>query len=393
MIFRRLLLCALLAAGFLPAAFAQTEQEAYLRFPSARMSALGGLHPTLADDLYALFTNPAGFRTAGPQLSFIELGIGVAGPVFDIAGVIVESSGGDAEDLLTSPNVTSLLTGLYAALDVAGPIAFGYVGGGIGFGFFNNTSVAFTSVGTVPTIAAVAREDVIFSGGYAFRIPLSADESRSLDVGAMLKAFVRGEVGVSESILDLLGLVQNPSLDIVLGQPFTVSIGVGLDAGLLLNLGPEWSVAVVGKDLYTPSLRTDYDTLQAFLDSEEPASDPGAGLIPLNLSAGIGWSPALGTNRYATDVSFLLTYNDILDVVTHSATARNPILHVVLGSEVVLLEVLSLRGGFGDGLFAAGLGLDLSIFQLNFSMFGRELSGQPGVRPIYNAILGIEFRI
>ena len=68
-------------------------------------------------------------------------------------------------------------------------------------------------------------------------------------------------------------------------------------------------------------------------------------------------------------------------------------LHVGLGAELVLLDILSFRGGFNQGLFAAGLGMDLTVFQLSFSMFGNELSGEPGVRPIYNILLGLDFRI
>ena len=67
-------------------------------------------------------------------------------------------------------------------------------------------------------------------------------------------------------------------------------------------------------------------------------------------------------------------------------------LHAGLGFELVLLEILFVRGGFFHGLFSAGLGLDLTVFNINVSMFGRELSTEPGLRPVYNLILSLEFR-
>ena len=46
-------------------------------FPSARAAALGGPHVAGADDLGVLFANPAGFRSAGPELSVAEVNVNV----------------------------------------------------------------------------------------------------------------------------------------------------------------------------------------------------------------------------------------------------------------------------------------------------------------------------
>jgi hypothetical protein len=54
--------------------------------------------------------------------------------------------------------------------------------------------------------------------------------------------------------------------------------------------------------------------------------------------------------------------------------------------------VLFRSAGFNEGYFSAGLGLDLTIFRLSLTMFGSELSTEPGLRPVYNLILGLEFR-
>ena len=63
------------------------------------------------------------------------------------------------------------------------------------------------------------------------------------------------------------------------------------------------------------------------------------------------------------------------------------------GGELVLLDVLSVRGGFAQGLFSAGLGLELSRFALDLAVFGAELSPEPGLRPVFNVVLGVRFTL
>ena len=95
---------------------------------------------------------------------------------------------------------------------------------------------------------------------------------------------------------------------------------------------------------------------------------------------------------YLSSPKFMLDYSDIFDFWTHPDTASNPILHVGLGVEVTLLDILALRAGFGDGYFSAGVGIDLSVMQFGLTMYGRELSSQPGLQPNYNLLLSTVFR-
>ena len=60
---------------------------------SARSASIGGVHVALADDLSTVFSNPAGFRAAGPELSLTEITVGLSGPIFDLAGIIAEGVG------------------------------------------------------------------------------------------------------------------------------------------------------------------------------------------------------------------------------------------------------------------------------------------------------------
>ena len=359
---------------------------------SARTSALGGYHAAYTDDLSSLFNNPAGFVTAPSQLSIAEITIGASGPIFDIAGIVMQAVGGsDIAELLGSSQVQSLVQSIYAAANVVGPVYFGYIGKGLGFGFFNSTDVTFTTSGPL-AIKAVMGEQIILSGGYAFRLPFKS-ERHFLDAGVLLKGALRGEVEFERSLLELPALFTGFGLDTVTAEPFRFIAGIGLDVGFKYSFGEVLSFGLVGKNLFTPTLIQSFESLDGFLDNTVAPTQENV-LLPINLSAGFYFSPNLGRlQRIVNDFEIMIDYVDILDFLTHPSSSKNVILHAGLGLQLRLLQILDVRGGFADGLFAAGLGIDLSIFRLHIAMFGSELSTEPGGRPVYNAIVGLEFRL
>lgn len=368
------------------------DGDVVIDLPSARTAGVGGLHATVTDDLSSLFANPAGFISADPQISLAEVTVGMQGPIFDIAGLVIQGLNQDFSELLASETVLDLVSTLYAAADILGPVSFGYLGKGLGFGFFNTTDVVFRSDSPL-TITAIAGEQITLAGGYAFRIPLSKESTHVLDLGVLLKGSLRGEVELTRTLLELPGLFSSIGFDTVTESPFKLISGIGIDAGIRYGLGDMFALGIVGKNLYTPTMTQSYATTNDFLDN---AADPvvSNGLVPIDLTAGVLFSPRLGVlSRYVSDLRLMVDYVDILDFLTHPATARNPILHASLGVELRILEILMIRGGFSQGLFAAGLGLDLTIFGINIAMYGTELSSEPGLRPVYNAQVGIDFRL
>ena len=359
-----------------------------VEFPSARMDAMGGAHVALADDISTLFSNPAGFRQAGPQLSISELTLHLAGPIFSIADLMQRVANGEsATTLLSDPKVSSLLTSLYASAGLNGPISFGYVGNGLGFGFFDSTDVTFETEGTLPTVTTTVNQNLMFIGGYAFAIPLPPSMLSTLDFGVSLKVSAQGSVVSDEAISTLLS---SPNSSLLSGAPFNLFVGMGVDAGVLYTWNKTFSVGIVGRNLYAPVMEDSYPRLTSFGAAAPIVS---YGYTPLNLSAGILFSPRIEIlERYITNLKLMLDYSDILDFATHPDTATNPVLHVGIGAEVVVLQILALRAGFNEGYFSAGLGLNLTYFSLNLTMFGSELSTEPGLHPVYNLLVGLEFR-
>lgn len=370
--------------------WAQADLRDDFRLPSPRAAALGGTHATDAEDISVLFANPAGLVATESQISFSNVGILLSGPVFTLSSVVIEGIDGGFESLLSSDAVISLLGSLYASGQVIGPLYFSYVGEGLGFGVFNATSFEARTVGSTSVRASVA-ERLILHGGYAFDVPLPASWEGDLSVGVLLKGLVKGEAGLDLSILELADVEDVFGDDLLASLPLSIISGIGLDLGVRYSLDERFVVGIAGRDAFSPTVETEYASVNAFLENET-STGVTYGYLPFDLSAGIKWRPRLGRlERVVDDLTFLLDYRDIFDFLIQRGATPNPLLKIGLGAELALLEIMSIRGGFTEGLFGAGLGLDLTVMKLDFAMFGSELSLEPGLRPVFNVILGLTF--
>lgn len=365
----------------------QLPREKPISIPSARTSAIGGTHAALADDFTVLFANPAGFLEVEPVVSVSELTFKLSGPVFDIAGIVLSGE----EDLFNSSEVQSMLRGLYTGFNLTGPLSFGYLGDGLGFGMFSNSNLEFRNDKPLQVTARLT-EEVSLLGGYAFRLPLPERSVHKLDLGILMKGGIRGEVEITKSFLQLEELLSSLAPGGLVHNPFDLVSIIGFDLGIRYEYNDVLAVGLVGRDIFSPTLRSKYTTLQSFLDGGEIPSQEN-GLVPLDLSLGIMYRPPIGgEDQFLSGMKVFLDYRDIIDFWTHPKTAKNPLLHIGLGTELEFLKVLSFRLGFNEGYLTAGLGLDLSVLALNASMFGSELSSEPGMRPVYNLMIGLEFR-
>ena len=299
-----------MTAAFNAIAIEVLDDDIYV--PSARTYAIGGKHAAVTTDLSTIFNNPAGFQKAGPEMSLAELTFRIGGPIFDIAGVVAGGIGGGTEDLLASPEIRNLLQGLYASIDILGPVAFGYIGGGLGFGFFNNSEIEIVHSSPL-TISSTVSEELILCGGYSFRIPLPETSRSSLDLGLLMKGSLKGKVTLEKSFLEFPTLISNIGVDTLLGEPFQFISTIGIDLGALYSFNNILSVGLVGRDVFTPALISTYSTVNAFLENTETPSKTNA-VLPFDLSIGVLYSPRIGKlERIITDLSLMLDYSDIFD--------------------------------------------------------------------------------
>ena len=345
---------------------------------SPTASALGGSHVTMNDGFSTMLSNPASFYSTEPEFSIAEITTGVKGPVFDIANLVISG------DYLSG--MLDLIQGLYAGVDLLGPLSFGYVGEGLGFGIYTSTYSTVAASGPL-SLAANMGTEVTLVGGYAMRFPMPEDHV--LDAGMVLKGSFKGELSFEESALNIM----NISLDTLQTEKFNFITGIGVDFGLRYSYKNMLTVGLVGRDLYSPTIRNVYKNINDFTSGVSPESQL-PGIVPFALDFGVMYSPNLESkNLFISDIKFYLDYTDVLDFLMYPELATNPILHIGIGTQISLLSILDIRAGFYQGLLSAGLGLDLYYFKMNFAMFGSELSTEPGLRPVYNMQLGFEFRI
>jgi hypothetical protein len=376
----------IITALFLPASglFSQGVEDPFLMLNS-RLAALGGYHTAFTEDYMTLFTNPAGTRSVPFDFLASEISIRLKGPIFDITNAMVRISGG--ADPLNDPALNAMLTNLNTGLNLTGPVSLAFVSNGLGLGLFNWDEIELRTLGM--NISTLYRDNLVLAGGYSFRLPLPPDAG-NLDMGFQLKGLARGTASGTHLLLSFLAdLFANPQ-SFILNDPFMLSLGGGLDAGIMYSVGGVFTIGVTGRDLFSATYQMKYPSLNGFFAGTAPVT--GMGLVPTDLSAGIKVTPPLGIiGRVINKIDIYLDYLDILDFVTHPSTSRNWLLHLDSGMEISLLEILHLRAGFGQGLFSGGLGLDLTFLKLSAAMYGTEESRFPSLNPVYNVLVSFEF--
>lgn len=359
-----------------------------VRTLSPKAAALGGMHAAYSSGLDAIFGNPASFANSDAEFFVARLAANLSGPVFDIANAIFS---GNTDPLTMIPGLVDDKGRLFMRADIDGPLAFGYVGKGLGFGLFNRSVVSLDARSLLSGYLDMY-EEIILTGGYAHRFELG---SHYLDLGISAKGFVRMGYSMSGPLTDLttaLGLaISSPEL-LDTSVPFRTVTGLGLDLGILWTAPFGLSVGLVSRDAYSPALVTTYSSFKDF--REDPSSTklegPDGALAPADLSLGLSYRlPFRFLRDLGTSVVIMADYNNFLNLL--EPIPRNAILNMGIGLEATIMEVLSVRLGLNDALPALGFGLDLNAFKFSLAMYGRELGLDPGSRPVYNLLISIDF--
>ena len=330
---------------------------------SAREAALGGNHAAQADDVSTLVSNPAGFRSAGPDLSIGALDLSV----------------------YNGPNGPAGVT--RSTLDVFGPVAIAYVGNGLGFGLFSDGDVNTLTTGTPPAGTSIATENIVLIAGYAFRIPLPDHLRSTLDIGFSVPLFLAMRAAASTDSLGLISSFLAPGRFV---PPITFAAGVSAEFGALYNWNGVFSVGIAARNLAV----TSWKTFATPADYQAGGGSVTTTPFPMDVSFGIRWNPPVKLLIRSVDgFSVEADYNDIFDFIIYPTQARNPLLHFGLGMEVTLLKIVKLRAGFYQLLPSGGIALNLGLFTLDMAVFGRELSTQPWGSPVYGYMAGLRFHV
>jgi len=350
--------------------------------------AAGGTHAARASGIMALFENPAGFVDDNQEISISALTFNLSGPVLSMVDMTVAAvTVADPFSQIIS-GIPALLDDsgrLYAAIDLTGPLAFSYVGKGLGFGLYNRTYFNLNIASPFSATFAL-REELVLMGGYAYRFALP--NKQNLDMGIMPKGFLRTELADTTTLLGLVSVLGDTAA-LASSVPFKITAGAGFDVGVRWNYDDTVGLGLVCRDAFSPASIRTYPGLAAYL-ADATSALPTAGLIPADLSFGTFYRPSMELlTRLGTDVVFLLDYHDIFNLF--KPIPRNPILNVGAGVEVQIMEILKIQAAIKDALPVLGLSVDLSFMTVSFAMYGRELGLDPGQRPVYNLLLALEF--
>ena len=218
------------------------------------------------------------------------------------------------------------------------------------------------------------------------------ESGQTLDVGLLLKGGGQGvKITITKAYMELIEL--NYGTDLLMQSPFDFTAGIGFDSGILYGFRDIFSVGLTFLDIFTPTTKKVYSGLEAMLDGTTDPLETLNGVVPMTMNAGIRVTPPLGVfDKYISDLMILVDYKDILGFWMYDESSLNPWLHLSGGTEITLLDIFSLRCGIDKGLFSAGLSTDLTIFKMNIALFGDELGSEPGINPVYNLMIGLEFR-
>lgn len=370
---------ALLFGAALPLTAADFRFEPFAPSPvSAKTAGSAGPYAAQVAGFDTLFTNPAALAYVDSAWSIARVSMSASGPLFDLPSAFL------ADDIETEMlGLVADNNGIYVGSGITGPIAFGKVDKNFGFGIFNDTTVV-ANIPSLTKASILAGEDFLLTGAYGLELLQKKDHSLSL--GLQLKGYFQTFVSQSGTATQILSTAT--SLD-VNGIPMVLSTGFGLDGGLMYRYGTLFSAGLVCRDLYTPAFSTRYANLDDYL-AAKPDAETISALLPMNLSAGVAFSVPL-PDRWLTVSSwdFMFDYRDILAWL--EPIQPNPVLYVNLGTEMVLLDVVSLRAGINETYLAAGLGLNLTVCKIDFAFYGSELGIEPGKRPLLNMDISVSF--
>jgi len=358
-----------------------------VRLPAAVTTAQGGLHAAVPGSFDAFFTNPGGFVLEQSSWGIGNVTINLSGPVFDLLGLLPGLIEGSAELTTILPALMDSNGRLYAAADIAGPLAFGFVGNGLGFGFFNRTLVE-VNVSSLLFAGLTVREELLFAGGYARKFSLGSGQT--VEIGIMPKGFVRAEMVASGNLLEIAALLEAPE-SLMSAHPFSMISGAGVDVGLTWRYDSRLALALVCRDAFTPALKTTYSSLEAFLDgSAADTKVSQAALVPADLS--VGFYQVINSRlltRLGVKWEWMADYKDIFNLF--KPVPRHVLLNLGIGTRLTFLDIVQISFGINDTLPSFGFELDLKATKVSVSMYGRELGLDPGVRPVYNLLVGLSF--
>lgn len=345
---------------------------------SPRLMASGMAGTATARGIDALWTNPAGLaRPSKDMVTFLD----TQGNLFitpnQINGLVnLVNSGKLSNFSLTDPaslEAVDFLQDLLASNGLgfgASVTPFGMVINGLGMAL-NFSTDTYARGDTLTGTTSVT--EAIIGGVIGFAMPVKLGAVTlyfGIDVRPM------GRLVSFNSVVDVLGSLGPSGTSLVSTAKVGLSPAFAIDVGVLGEVG-DWSFGASLRDSSTP-LNYKFYTLEKVLANP---GNLGAGeasvdtyLVPLTLAAGAAWEPREGAvwNVVVPKVSLDLS----IPFQGEQTPSWGTWFH--LGTEVTILNYLSLRAGLNQGYVTAGFGIRLGILESSFAVYSQELGRYAG---------------
>jgi hypothetical protein len=355
--------------------------------------AQGGSFTAVANGFNSLFYNPAGFASEDSDLTILSttcwayMNPASIGDVIDAMqtndqAIIAETVGGQ---------ITS------GGIGVGTSAGLGLITGGLGVGaaliidsnVYGGDNILDVSADFHATLGLVA--------GYALNLNLLG---LNWKIGADLRPMYRIHVPVpNDRALGLITGLLNGNTDDAFAelnsQAALAGIGVGIDIGTMVELGPVIAALSI-RDAFGTSFNYNSVLFEEFMESFSGGTEPTGEevsddyVIPMDVSAGVAFHPDLGALSWLIDPTI---HADIQDIVGVIANGRSPWTLIHIGAEAKILRVLKARAGFNQGYITMGVGAHLLFFDINAAVFTRELGKYIKDQPNSGATIEVAFRL
>lgn len=381
-----------LFVSILSAGFAFTPHR--IEPVDTRADGMGGVHFTDSESFYTLFSNPAGLAFAGKKTMVLPLiSMGVGAPLEEMVDIVMKVYKGnlsldDMTAFLEDPAVKNLVnnmgSGLSLNLRLGGPLTFGAIRNNFGWGLVNTISVDAKVTNTMFT-DIVAGFDLGLVFGYA--IPLDLGFLGKLSIGFSARGSAQAQVGIGGDIGTLVN-----SLDIAT-IPLNATFGFGFDMAAQYKFLNLIEVAVVWQDVYSPTWTKTFSNYEKAMAWEGSPFETSTIESKLGVGIGVDIPLELITFNIISHFGVYVDYDDLFFLFSEEkGIARNPVLGLSAGAELVLFDVFAFRVGIKEMYPSAGLGIYMGGFRLDFSVYGRERGSEPGEMPELNAGLAMSIQ-
>ncbi|HPX26190.1 MAG TPA: hypothetical protein PLG87_05230, partial [Treponemataceae bacterium] len=234
----------------------------------ARDLGMGSAYLTDTTTYFAFLTNPANLGLTGDKTLFPIINTRLAGPL----GIIPE-----AIDLFQTedPDIMGFVgktlgesKGINMAFNTAGPLSFGAIRKGFGWGIFNESYASFDMPSLLSATVYGGNESFLRLGyGYAITPPLPV----IIAVGLSAEAVNRVEGFYRLGAFQLLNTLTGGEISLAsLAMPVYTSFGYGLDAGITIKAFKLVSLSFVWDDFFYGIYTQKAD--QAYKIIEDPSN-------------------------------------------------------------------------------------------------------------------------